>query len=165
MQNDLNHLIKTLLDHEIEFVLIGGFASVIHGSNQVTQDLDICAVLTPPQVAKLRKALENLHPVHRMNLKANVSFNDRPGPDEDVENIYLQTDAGILDVLSKVTGVGDFFELKKNAVPVPLFGKQCLVISLDDLIKSKKAMPRLKDKIVLKELMAIKDLKKKINPG
>jgi len=159
MDKDLNYLIKTLLDNDIEFVLIGGFASVIHGSNHVTQDLDICAVLSQNQLSKLRTALRDLHPVHRMNLKANVSFNLRPSPDEEIQNLYLQTDAGVLDVLSHVTGVGDFNVLKKNAISVPLFGKNCLVMSLDDLIKSKESMPRMKDKIVLEELLKIKKLK------
>jgi hypothetical protein len=159
MDKDLNYLIKTLLENDVEFVLIGGFASVIHGSNHVTQDLDICAILSQNQLLKLRKALEDLHPVHRMNLKANVSFNERPLPDEEVHNLYLQTDAGVLDVLSHVTAVGNFDDLKKNAISVPLFGKNCLVMSLDDLIKSKEAMPRMKDKIVLDELLKIKKLK------
>jgi hypothetical protein len=159
MDKDLNHLIKNLLENEVEFVLIGGFASVLHGSNHVTQDLDICAILSQNQLLKLRKALADLHPVHRMNLKANVSFNERPLPDEEVQNLYLQTDAGVLDVISHVTAVGSFNELKKNAISVPLFGKNCLVISIDDLIKSKEAMPRLKDKIVLEELLKIKKLK------
>ena len=158
MDKDLNYLIKTLLDNDVEFVLIGGFASVIHGSNHVTQDLDICAILSQHQLLKLRKALEDLHPVHRMNLKANISFNERPLPDEEVQNLYLQTDAGVLDVLSHVTAVGSFDELKKNAISIPLFGKNCLVMSLDDLIKSKEAMPRLKDKIVLEELLKLKKL-------
>ena len=158
MEKDLNYLLKSLLDHEVEFILIGGFASVIHGSNHVTQDLDICAVISNDQIEKIRNALKNLNPIHRMNLKADLSFNDRPALDEDIQNIYLQTDAGVLDILSSVTGVGDFNELKKNAIQVPLFGKKCLVISIDDLIKCKKSMTRPKDKIVLDELLKIKKM-------
>lgn len=159
MEKDLNYLLKSLLDNEVEFILIGGFASVIHGSNHVTQDLDICAVISHDQIEKIRKSLRELSPVHRMNLKANVSFNDRPLADENVQNIYLQTDAGVLDILSSVIGVGDFNELKKNAIQVPLFGKKCLVISIDDLIKCKQSMTRPKDKIVLEELLQIKKMK------
>ena len=158
MEKDLNYILKSLLDNEVEFILIGGFASVIHGSNHVTQDLDICAVISNDQIEKIRKSLRELSPVHRMNLKANVSFNDRPLPDENVQNIYLQTDAGVLDILSSVIGVGDFNELKKNAIQVPLFGKKCLVISIDDLIKCKQSMTRPKDKIVLEELLQIKKM-------
>lgn len=161
MNNDLNLLIKSLLDQEIEFILIGGYASVVYGSSHVTHDVDICSVLSPDQIEKFRIALKDLHPIHRMNLEANISLNDRPFPNEDVQNIYLKTDAGVLDILTKVTGVGDYLELKKNAVSIPLFGRNCLVISLDDLIKAKAAMPRPKDKIILDELIQIKKLKGK----
>jgi predicted nucleotidyltransferase len=160
MDNDLNYLLKALLEHDVEFILIGGFASVIHGSNHVTQDLDICAVMSNDQIAKIRLALKDLSPIHRMNLQAQISFNDRPLPDESVQNIYLQTDAGVLDILSSVTGVGDFEELKKTAIQVSLFGKKSLVISIDDLIKSKRSMTRPKDKIVLDELIEIKKMEK-----
>ena len=160
MEKDLNYLLKALLDNDVEFVLIGGFASVVHGSNHVTQDLDICAVLSNAEIEKMRKALKDLHPVHRMNLQAKVPFEKRPAEDEKVQNIYLQTDAGVLDILSSVTGVGDFYELKKNAISISLFGKKCLVISLDDLIKAKTAMTRHKDKIILEELIKIKKLMK-----
>lgn len=159
MEKDLNYLLKALLENDVEFILIGGFASVVHGSNHVTQDLDICSILSNEEIKKMRKALRDLHPIHRMNLQAKVSFENRPAANEKVLNIYLQTDAGVLDVLSTVTGVGDFEELKRNAISIPLFGKQCLVISLDDLIKAKTAMTRLKDKIVLEELLRIKKLK------
>jgi hypothetical protein len=48
-----------------------------------------------------------------------VSFNDRLQENETIQNIYLKTDSGIFDILSSVPGVGDFNELKKNAVKVP----------------------------------------------
>ena len=161
MEKDLNHLLKSLLDNNVEFILIDGFASVVHGSNHVTQDLDICAILTNEQIAKFRIALKDLHPIHRMNLSQQISFDDKPLQNDEVQNIYLQTDAGVLDILSSVTGVGNFNDLKKNAISIQFFGKNCLVISLDDLIKAKKAMPRAKDKIVLEELLKIKELKYK----
>jgi predicted nuclease of predicted toxin-antitoxin system len=40
VQNLKAHL-KNLLTHEVDFVLIGGFEAVVHGSKLVTQDLDI----------------------------------------------------------------------------------------------------------------------------
>jgi CO dehydrogenase nickel-insertion accessory protein CooC1 len=62
---DLKALLKNLLEHKIDFVLIGGFAGVVYGSTLVTQDLDICAAITEEQVEKLRKALKDLNPCHR----------------------------------------------------------------------------------------------------
>jgi len=42
-----------------------------------------------------------------------------------------------------------------NAVEVPLFGRRCRVISLEDLITAKEAMGREKDLLTTKELRAI----------
>jgi len=42
MQN-LRQLLERLLENKIDFVLVGGFAGVVHGATMVTQDLDICS--------------------------------------------------------------------------------------------------------------------------
>jgi len=39
----LNRLIERLSDAGIDFVVVGGFAGVLHGSTLVTRDLDVCA--------------------------------------------------------------------------------------------------------------------------
>lgn len=120
----------------------------------MTDDLDICAVLTPANVAKLRVALMELRPVHRMTHRR-LSFLDYPEQAQPVANLYLETDAGILDVLGNVMGLGGYDELSRNAVSVQLYGRRCRVISLEDLIKAKEAMGREKDLLTAKELRAI----------
>ena len=45
MTADFSALIARLADAEFEFVIIGGYTAVTHGSGQVTRDLDLCAVL------------------------------------------------------------------------------------------------------------------------
>lgn len=52
-------------------------------------------------------------------------------------------------------GIGDYHALARNAIEVPLFGRKCRIISLDDLIRAKEAMGREKDLLVAKELRAI----------
>lgn len=54
---DLNQLLRFLLENKLDFVLIGGFAGVIHGSSQVTQDVDICLVTKQATVENLRRIL------------------------------------------------------------------------------------------------------------
>ena len=43
LQADL--ILKSLLDAEVRFVLIGGLASQVHGSPSLTGDVDICFAL------------------------------------------------------------------------------------------------------------------------
>lgn len=64
--------------------------------------------------------------------------------------------SGVLDIIKKVDPIGDFDEVKKNAITVQLFGYPCRVISLDDLILAKSHMTRPKDKSVLQELLEVK---------
>lgn len=75
--NDLNRLIQRLSDFDIEFVIVGGFAAMLHDSSLVTRDLDVCAVLTLENVKKLRNAFRKLHPFHRLTPQK-LSFLDNP---------------------------------------------------------------------------------------
>lgn len=155
MEN-LNHLLKLLLASRIEFVLIGGYAAVLHGSSQVTQDIDICAVMTDSYLAILRDVLRDFDPRHRMNPAFQPSLMDYPAKGQKLDNYYLRTTEGTLDIIREVRPVGSFDRIKEKAITVELFGYACKVISLDDLIAVKKAMPRDKDKITLKELEFLK---------
>lgn len=159
MQN-LRQLLERLLENKIDFVLVGGFAGVVHGATMVTQDLDICMAITDDEVSKLRKALEDLNPVHRMNPNFQPSFKEQPKDLKGISNIYLKTDLGILDVISQVQPVGNFERIKSQAFEISLYGYKCKVISLDDLILVKDSMPRSKDKALLQELKVIKSVSK-----
>jgi hypothetical protein len=80
----LNRLIERLCDAGVDFVIVGGFAGVLHGSSLVTRDLDVCAVLSAQNIAKLRTALGDLHPIHRLTPQR-LSFMDTPEPGLDME--------------------------------------------------------------------------------
>lgn len=40
---ELNRLLERLCDADVDFVVGGGFAAMLHGSTLVTRDLDVCA--------------------------------------------------------------------------------------------------------------------------
>jgi predicted nucleotidyltransferase len=152
--HSLKDLLLRLADSGLDFVVIGGFAGVLHGSTLVTRDLDVCAVLTEANIERLRSILKDLHPRHRMTPQR-ISFLQVPKPGEKVSNLYLETDWGVIDILSSVLGLGDIEQLKLKAEPFEIEGRQCRLISLDDLIKAKEAMGREKDLLAAKELRTI----------
>lgn len=155
----LSNLLQRLADSGVDFVIIGGFAGVLHGSSLVTRDLDICAVLTSENVEKLRESLKDLNPCHRMTPQR-LSFLRIPPAGEKVNNLYLHTDWGIVDILSSVAGIGDLERLQLHAESITIAGKTCRLIGLQDLIKAKEAIGREKDLLAVKELRAIADKKK-----
>ena len=155
----LNQLIDRLRDAEIEFVIVGGFAGMLHGSTLVTQDLDVCAVITPQTVEKLRETLRDLRPTHRQTPQR-LSFLDNPSPGVAIHNLYLDTTLGPLDILSSIKGVGDYARVRESSVEIELFGRPCRVISLEELIRAKESLARPKDLLAAQELRAILEQKK-----
>lgn len=146
MRNDLEALLKRLLEHQIDMVVVGGFASVLHGSPIVTRDLDICISINEKEILKLRKALRDLAPLHRMNPSVKPSFLEFPEKLDGWKNIYLETSLGILDAMSELAPIGDFERIKSRSVEISLFGYPCRVISVEDLLEIKRTMNRPKDK-------------------
>lgn len=155
----LSQLLQRLCDADVDFVVVGGFAALIHGSTLVTRDLDVCAVLSQDDVAKLREALRDLNPTHRLTPQR-LSFLSNPDPGIPVRNLYLETEIGTVDILSSILGVGDFERVRAASVEIELFGRRCRVISLDDLIRAKQALGREKDLLAVKELRAIREKSK-----
>lgn len=153
MQN-FSHLLQRLADAGLDFVIVGGFAAITHGSAYITRDVDICAVLTDENITKLRRALRDWDPRHRMTVQR-LSFLNHPAAGQPVNNLYLQTDMGVIDVISSVLGVGDFSRLRMAAEELEVDGRKYRVISLEDLIKAKEALGREKDLLTAKELRAI----------
>lgn len=155
MRDNLKALLKRLLDYNVDFVLAGGLACVVHGSPLVTQDVDICVFFDDLQIAKLREALKDLDPKFRMNPNFKPSFLDHPKRSSELKNIYLETSLGILDMMSELQPVGDFQAVSRSAVTIRLYGHDCKVVSLEDLISIKEMMSRPKDKEALLHLREI----------
>ena len=154
MTHSLNHLLERLAESGIEFVIVGGYAGVLHGSSLVTRDLDICAIISPDTIERLRETLRDLNPRHRMTANQ-LSFLHVPGPDVPVQNLCLKTDWGVIDILSSILGLGDFHRLVSRAEDMRIGGKTCKLIALEDLVAAKEAMGRDKDILAAKELRAI----------
>lgn len=154
---DLERTIRLLADGGVEFVIVGGIASSIHGSTQVTFDLDICYARDDDNMARLAQSLSPFHPQLR-GAPAGLPFI------WDVEtlrrglNFKLRTDLGNLDLLGEILGIGSFEQARATSITVRLFGVECLVLTLDGLIAAKQAAGRAKDMLVLPELKALREI-------
>ena len=149
-------LLTRLIRDEVQFVVVGGVAGVLHGSSLVTQDIDVCAPLTEGNLARIISALRDLSPRFRM------TPDRRPVPEDAVElvgyrNLYLVTDWGQIDILSEITGVGDYLEVVRHAIRVNISGSECRILDLDTLIRAKKALNLPKDRQAILELEAIRE--------
>ena len=153
---ELTDMLLLLAEHNVDFVVVGGYAAVAYGSSLVTQDIDICCDFSPENLLRLQSALGNYHPVHRMTSKRLPLVLTREGC-KGLKNLYLDTDIGQLDCLGAVLGVGDFERVKQHSILIEMDGMECRLIGLEALIKAKKAMGRPRDLVAVQELEAIKE--------
>jgi hypothetical protein len=152
--------LKRLIEHHIPFVIIGGVAAISHGTNRVTEDLDICAPLDHESAVRIIRAFSDLQPKWRVRPDLPVITEDSSNLHH-LKNMYLMTSWGRIDILGEVPGLGSYDEIKSRAVTMMFADIPCQVIDLEALIQSKKFAARIKDKQDLRELLLIHDLLKK----
>jgi len=152
---DLTDLLGRLIREKVEYVIVGGYAAILHGGTVVTEAVDICCRFTLPNLDRLQAALNNLHPVHRLTPKR-LPLNLTPENCRGLKNLHLQTDWGVVDCLSEVLGIGDYAAVRKQSILVKLPFGNCRVLGLDALIKAKEAMGRPHDLQSVTQLKAIR---------
>jgi len=153
---ELEPALKSLVENEVEFVVIGGVAITAYGSAYVTQDLDFCYVRTPENIKKIVAALAPFNPRLRFFPKELPFFWDERTLQNGTD-FTLDTDLGDIDLLGEVSGVGDYSAVKAASIEMQICDVSVNVISLDNLIKAKRAAGRTKDLLVLPELEALRE--------
>ena len=154
-QND-KALLSRLKEQKVEFVIIGGVCGVLHGASLVTLDLDICCRFSRENLRRIEAAVKDLHPRHRLTAnKLLLELTDELC--DSLKNIYLNTDLGILDCLSEVSGIGDYEQVLQQSIPHSISYGEFRILNLDALIAAKSAAGREKDLDAVRLLQAIKE--------
>lgn len=142
---DFRRLISALVEHDVEFIVVGGVAAVIQGAPVTTFDLGIVPALSPDNIAALEKALPAL----------GATYRERPELSPDTATLatrghqLLATSAGPLDVLEAIGHDEGFDDLQAHAVTVEAWHLRIRVLDLASLIRIKEHVGHEKDKAVL----------------
>jgi predicted nucleotidyltransferase len=149
-------ILAVLRKHGVRFVLIGGFAAVIHGSPYVTVDVDVVPDRTEENLRRLSEALKAMHArIWTAGEPEGLPF------DHDARSLAgsgvwnLVTDHGRLDITFEPTGTAGYEDVSRDAVRLTILGVEVDVASLADVIRSKEAAGREKDRLVLPVLRRI----------
>ena len=131
-------ILKALWQEKVEYILIGGFAVIIHGMPRVTQDLDIFVKMTPGNIDKLKKALKTV-------------FNDDSidgitiGDLNDYSVIRYGTPDGFyIDILGRIGEVAAYDDLEYETITIE--GIQVRIAAIETLYWLKKDTLRLADR-------------------
>ncbi len=156
MVQDDKALLQRLLQHQVEFVVIGGVCGIMHGVSLVTTDLDVCCRFTSANLYRIQAAVRDLHPCHRLTAnKLPLELTDELCGR--LKNLYLQTDLGKLDCLGDVAGVGSYEAVLENSVIFRLSYGDFRILNLDAAIASKEAVGQPRDLAAAKQLRAIRE--------
>ena len=134
----------------MKYVLIGGLAATLHGSPITTQDADICPAKEPENLERLSTALRELHArIRTEGVDGGLPFACDAKFFEMMSMANLVTDAGDVDVTFDPAGTAGYADLARNAVCIELDGVAIPTASLEDIIRSKTAADRPKDRAAL----------------
>lgn len=154
-----SRLVRRLVAAGVDFVVIGGYAAIAHGSVQITRDLDICYSDDEANLEALGRALVALDARLR-GVAEDVPFVPDGATLKRTRVLTLDTPDGALDILADPAGGPGYKALRKRAIEAEVAGVTVLVASLQDLLAMKRASGRPKDLVAVEELEAIARLQR-----
>lgn len=155
-----SELLTRLTAGGVDFVVIGGIASTIHGSDRNTFDLDIYPSQDPDNLEALGRVLVELDARLR-GIDEDVPFVPDARSLKGIEILTLDTSLGPLDVLSSPSGSPPYPQLRRRATRVDIGPTVVLIASLDDLLAMKRAAGRDKDRLDVEALETIKRVRRR----
>jgi hypothetical protein len=149
---DPERLLRTLVDHEVEFCVIGAVAAWLQGSPTVTLDLDVMPRRELENAERLAAALNAL----AARPRGDETAVELEGPDFlGWRSQSFETDAGPLDVVPLAAALGGFENVATIELTLGEFSVR--VITIDQVIASKEELGRPKDTAALPALYATRE--------
>lgn len=156
-------LLTALAEARVEFIVIGGIATILHGDISVTGAADATVRHSRKNFTALAEVLRSLEARLLVTLNdADVATVDIPITADTfppLKSGRFLTKYGVLDVVLRPDGVPDYEQWAAGALEVTLAtGARILVASLDDIITSKTAANRPKDHEDVPRLEALRKI-------
>jgi hypothetical protein len=154
-------LLAALERRRVGYVLIGGFARIIQGTEELTDGLDIVPSLKPDNLRRLALALDEL--------EARLLHGERPALADLAtgELLELGTGAGELKLVPEPDGTrGGYDDLRRAATREPIGkGLRPSVASIGDLARMLAARGREQDQQPLQQLRTLAELERTLGRG
>lgn len=149
---DPERLLRTLVEHDVEFCVIGAVAAWLQGNPTVTLDVDVMPRRDLDNAERLAGALNALG--------ARPTGDDQPVELEGANFLgwrtqRFETEAGPLDVVPHAAAIGAFEDVATIELTLGDFAIR--VITIDDVIASKEELGRPKDTAALPALYATRE--------
>jgi hypothetical protein len=136
--DDFRDFIQAMNNHSVDYILVGGYAVILHGYRRVTGDMDIWVKRTKENYSKLARAFAEFHlPLFDMT--------EQKFLDAETADVFSYGRPPVsIDIITKLKGV-QFDDAFSQAQTFDENGLMIRFIHLNDLIQAKKAAGRHKD--------------------
>lgn len=149
-------ILAALDRHGVRYVVIGGLAAILHGAPHVTTDVDIVPEEALRNLERLSEVLRELNAKIRVaGEEDGVPFGHDADSLARVRIWNLVTDVGNLDITFQPSGTYGYEDLRRDAVRMTVRGIEVPVAALADVIRSKEAADRQRDRAILPTLRRI----------
>lgn len=149
-------MLRALHEHGVRYVVVGGFAAAAQGSPFPTNDVDVTPERSAENLSRLSDALTGLDARVRVDgIPEGLEFRHNAQSLADVMVLNLTTRLGDLDLVMQPAGDADYFALADRGVVLRLHGVPVTLAALNDVIESKEAAGRDKDRAALPVLRAL----------
>lgn len=145
----LPDICKAFNSEGVSYVLIGGWAVIIHGFPRLTNDIDFLVDSSEDNISKIKYALDRV-------------FNDKSIDEIRLSDVteysvirYVSPDGATIDLMAKIGEVADYKSVHKHIVLFEVLGNEIPVLDVEALI-------RLKDTVRDKDKMDLVFLKEKL---
>jgi hypothetical protein len=141
-------ILHALVEHKVDFVVVGGVGAVLQGAPIMTFDLDIVHSTEAGNIERLMAALESLDAMYRMQPEREI----RPQASHllSAGHQLLITRHGPLDVLGAIGAGHTYGELIQKAIAIKIAdGVAVPVLELSTLVTIKEETAGEKDQAVL----------------
>jgi hypothetical protein len=160
----VRQFMEVLDRHAVDYLVIGGIAGIVHGSAYPTYDFDVLYAREDRNLERMAAALRDLG-VTLANAPADLPFQIDARTLAAGCNFTFDSDHGRFDILGEAAGMRDYEAVRADAKVEDVWGMTVRVVSIDDLIRMKRAAGRAKDKLMAEELIAIAENQRRSAKG
>jgi hypothetical protein len=139
-QLDVERILRALVEHEVDYLIVGGLAVQTPGHVRTTVDIDIYPRPDATNLARLADALNALEARVLNPGSEGMAIDSMMLPRANMWQ--FATRHGALDVLHDAPGAPRYEELRPRALELKLGDLDLAVVGRDDLISMKRASAR-----------------------
>ena len=138
LNSDYKDMLQSLIDQDVKFLLVGAYAMGGHGYPRATGDIDI----------RVEPSVENSARVYRSMVQFGASLHEIDETTFAEPGIVFQIGVAPrrIDIITKISGV-EFEQAHRRRKILEIEDLSIPILSLEDLIRNKRATGRDKDRL------------------